>query len=796
MKSSCLTLAFVFFQLWILAQDNTLRFSQLQQPVEIITDRWGVAHIYAKTETDLFFAQGYNAAKDRLYQFEIFRRKATGTMAAVLGKKELKRDIGARLFRFRGNMDAEFAHYHPRGKAIIQSFVKGVNAYIRQVLSGEMPMPLELQLLGIKPGYWTPEVVISRHNGWLTNVQEELATARLLQKIGEEKLRAITNFHPGYPDLHIDSTIDAARLNDDVLGLYNAFRSPLVFKPGDIVAGMRNKEDAAVFASDLSEPALYKQEEGSNNWVISSKLAANGFPMLANDPHRAITTPSLRYIVHLSAPGWNVVGGGEPILPGVSIGHNNDGAWGLTIFETDAEDLYVYKLNPGNPLQYFYKGQWKTFRKINDTIPVKDDLPQVVSLYYSVHGPVTFIDSVHHIAYAVKCGWLEKGSAPYLASLRMDQAKTGNEFKAACSFSYIPAENMVWADKKGHISWQTVGIAPVRNHHSGMVPVPGDGRYEWDGYLPVLKRPAAYDPEEGFICTANENRTPPDYPYMNSIGYSWSDAFRHDRIQEVLGSKNKITMEDMQALQTDYYSMTARSLISLLKELQSTDSNFIKAKKLLLEWDLFLTASSVPATVYVAWEHWLGANLLKQFQLDNIKGEDLEFNTKKMIDLLNEPDKRLGENVVAARDQLLISSLEDAMKELTLKLGSDMSNWQWGQLKMKHVWIKHALSNVVNEKVQSAIDAGPVARGGNENSVNSTGSSMNQMSGASFRVLIDCADWDLMKAINTPGQSGDPNSVHYKDLFDLWSKDEYFPLYFSKEKINSVKEKVLVLSPK
>jgi len=355
---------------------------------------------------------------------------------------------------------------------------------------------------------------------------------------------------------------------------------------------------------------------------------------------------------------------------------------------------------------------------------------------------------------------------------------------------------MVWADKKGHISWQTVGIAPVRNHHSGMVPVPGDGRYDWDGYLPVLKRPAAYDPDEGFICTANENRTPPDYPYMNSIGYSWSDAFRHDRIQEVLGSKNKITMEDMQALQTDYYSMTARSLISLLKELQSTDSNFIKAKKLLLEWDLFLKASSVAATVYVSWEHWLETNLLKQFQLDNIKGEDLEFNTKKMIDLLNEPDKRLGENVVAARDQLLVSSLEDAMKELTLKLGSDMSNWQWGQLKMKHVWIKHALSNVVNEKVQSAIDAGPVARGGNENSVNSTGSSMNQMSGASFRVLIDCADWDLMKAINTPGQSGDPNSVHYKDLFDLWSKDEYFSLYFSKEKINSVKEKVLVLSPK
>jgi len=255
-------------------------------------------------------------------------------------------------------------------------------------------------------------------------------------------------------------------------------------------------------------------------------------------------------------------------------------------------------------------------------------------------------------------------------------------------------------------------------------------------------------------------------------------------------------MEDMQALQTDYYSMTARSLISLLKELQSTDSNFIKAKKLLLNWDLFLTASAVPASIYVEWERWLGKNLLKHMQLDKVQDEDLAFNTKKMIDLLNEPDKRLGENEVAVRDTLLVQSLQDAMQNLTEKLGSDMANWQYGQLKMKHVWIKHALSGEVNEMIQSAIDAGPVARGGNENSVNSTGSNMNQLTGASFRVLIDCSDWDLMKAINTPGQSGDIGSLHYKDLFELWSKDGYFPLYFTKEKIKAVKEKEITLSPK
>lgn len=792
MKIFCLLLFVFFFQITLPAQQRHLQFPQLQKPVEIVTDRWGVPHIYAQTENDLFFAQGYQAAKDRLYQLEIFRRKATGTMAEVLGIRELKRDMGARLFRFRGNMEEELAHYHPRGKLIIGSFVKGVNAYVTQVLSGKMPMPTELKLLGIKPGYWTPDVVISRHNGWLTNVQDELSTARLLQKIGEEKLKIISNFQPASPDLHVDPVIDTARLNDDVLELYNAFRAPLIFNKGDITGDNTSVSAATALSIQLSEnKILYKATEGSNNWAISGKLAENGFPMFANDPHRAVTVPSLRYIVHLSAPGWNVVGGGEPTLPGVSIGHNDDGAWGLTIFETDAEDLYVYQLNPKNSMQYWHNRQWKTFKKITETISIKNHAPVSVTLYYSFHGPVTFIDSVHHIGYAVKCGWLEKGAAPYLASLRMDQAKNMEEFKDACSYSYIPGENMVWADRQGHILWQTVGIAPLRNFHSGMVPVPGDGRYEWAGYIPVLQRPAVADPSEGFICTANENRTPADYPYMNSIGYSWSDAFRHDRIKEVLSSKKKISIDDMQALQTDYYSMPARQLIPLLDKVTNVGSGFNIGKNLLQHWDMMMSASSVPATVYAEWERCLSNNLLKQLGAEN---EYLDINLERMIDMLTSPGNLLGEDFNEVRDKLIIRSMEDAVANITAKLGTDTANWQYGQLKMKHVWIKHSLSPLVDETLQQKMNAGPAMRGGYENSVNSTGSSLNQNFGASFRVLIDCADWNLMRAINTPGQSGNPNSNHYKDLFKLWSRDQYFPLYFTKEKIKTVAENTIILS--
>ena len=778
------------------SQNKNSSLPKLQRPVEIITDTWGVPHIYAKTTHDLFFAQGYQAASDRLFQFEIFRRKATGTMAEVLGKRMLKRDMGARLFQYRGNLDAEFAHYHPQGKAIIQAFTDGINAYIRKVLNGEMPMPIELQLLGIKPGYWTPSVVISRHNGWLTNVQDELATARLLNKIGAAKLNAISNFHPLIPDLHIDSMIDKERLNDDVLSLYNAFRNPLVFTAEDLEQGNVNTNlSAADLSASVAVDKLYKQTEGSNNWVVSGKLTANGSAMLANDPHRAIATPSLRYIVHLSAPGWNVIGGGEPTLPGVSIGHNDYGAWGLTIFETDAEDLYVYQLNPKNLSQYFYKGQWKTFKNITDSIKIKNAPAAVVSLYYSIHGPVTFIDSIHHIAYAVKCGWLQKGSAPYLASLRMNQAKNWADFKAACAYSYIPAENMMWADKKGDIGWQTVGITPIRNTHSGMVPVPGDGRYEWNGYLPVLKKPSSYNPAIGFICSANENRTPANYHYMNAIGYTWSDAYRFDRITNKLGGKKKISMADMQALQMDYFSIPASQLIPLFNKLETKDENLKKTVLVLQNWNFVLDTASIAATIYVAWEQVLNTNLLKKMQLNNLQEMGVELNTKKMIELLVNPTKTLGDNPILERDKILLQSLEDAINIVKEKLGNDEAGWKYGQVNMKHILIQHPLSKLLNVPMQQTLYAGPVARGGNENTVNSSGSNLNQITGASFRVIIDCSDWDLMTATNAPGQSGNPESKHYKDLFKLWGKNEYFPLYFSRKKIQTVMEKIDRLMP-
>ncbi|MCK5705829.1 MAG: penicillin acylase family protein, partial [Cyclobacteriaceae bacterium] len=397
---------------------------------------------------------------------------------------------------------------------------------------------------------WTPEVVISRHQGLLGNITQELNIGRAVARVGSEKVSALAWFHPKEPILSLDPSINGALLDADILELYNAYRKPVRFLPEDLVERTHsdNGKTAQLENSIIQfvQPLDDWSAIGSNNWVISANKTQSGHTTMANDPHRTIAVPSLRYMVHLVAPGWNVIGGGEPEIPGISIGHNEYGAWGLTVFRTDGEDLYVYDLNPDNLYQYQYKGQWENMKIIKEAIPVKGEEPTVVELRYSRHGPITFIDSVNLKAYAVRCAWLEPGGAPYLASLRMDQATSWDEFRAACSFSNIPGENMVWAGKDGTIGWQAVGIAPIRSNFSGLVPVPGDGRFEWEGYLPILDKPHKVNPEYGFIATANQNVTEEDYQHWNAIGFTWSDPFRGARVNEVLATEGLLTMEQMQ----------------------------------------------------------------------------------------------------------------------------------------------------------------------------------------------------------------------------------------------------------
>ena len=324
----------------------------LEHGVEIIRDKWGIPHITARSEKDLFFAQGFNAASDRLFQLELWRRQATGTMAEWLGPKAVRRDISARLFKFRGDLASELSWYHPRGREIIGAFVRGINAYIDLTRKRPDLLPLEFRLLGARPGYWTPEIVISRHNGLYRNATAEVALARAVQAMGSEELEDLLDLHPGDPSLEPAPGVDLTLISEKVLELYREAKAPVRFDSEDLRPESRVIRESSLPPCWIRRPCPggdAAQTEGSNNWAVSGRLSRSGAPLLASDPHRVLQVPSLRYWVHLSAPGWNVIGAGEPALPGVSIGHNEDGAWGQTTFSADQEDLYIYDTNPAPP---------------------------------------------------------------------------------------------------------------------------------------------------------------------------------------------------------------------------------------------------------------------------------------------------------------------------------------------------------------------------------------------------------------------------------------------------------------
>ena len=754
---------------------------KLNDKVEVLRDKFGINHIYANNQRDLFYMQGYLAARDRLFQFEIWRRQATGTVSEIFGESELERDIGTRLFMFRGDIKEELNHYHDDGYEIITSYTDGINAYISEVRNNPESLPIEFKILGIKPEIWTPADVISRHQGLLGNIGLELNIGRAVSKIGVDKVKDLQWFHPKDPELILDEKITEEDLDQDILKLYNAYRKPVKFKKEYLLEEFRKDEDLEVSFLENNKNLEDEFSIGSNNWVISGKKSESGYPILANDPHRTIVAPSLRYLTHLVAPGWNVIGGGEPEIPGISIGHNGYGAWGLTVFRTDAEDLYIYELNPENSKQYFHKGEWVDFNIIKESIPVKGGEDYEIELYYSIHGPVTLIDENRNRAYAVRCGWLEVGGSPYLASLRMNQSNSWEEFREACNYSNIPGENMIWADKDGNIGWQAVGIAPIRNTHSGMVPVMGDGRYEWDGYLPIIEKPNDFNPDNEFLATANENVTPLSYDKWNAIGFSWADPFRGDRVDQFLIDSKKFTMQDMIDLQVDYYSPPAFYLTGMLSRLINYDENFLKEYddyiRRLIKWDNKLNKNSVEATIYVNWERNIINEFNKEYVPDKVKGL-IRVQLFKIMNKLYNMDEKLRNNFLK---KTFISSIND----LKSKFGDKTDDWVYGQDGYKHIKVKHPLEEIVNDSIYKILSFQKYPRGGNGYTVGATGSNLSQSHGATFKVIIDTKDWDNSLASNSPGQSGDPSSLFYRNLYKDWAEDKYFNLLYSKEKIES-----------
>jgi penicillin amidase len=713
----------------------SIRAPGLQKPVEILQDRWGVPHIYATTVHDLFFAQGYITATDRLFQIDLWRRVGSGKLAEVLGPAYIERDQLARAVNFRGDWSAEWAAYGPDTHPIVAAFTAGINAYIQSL---GRSLPAEFKVAGYAPGLWVPEDCLSRVAGLSVtgNLTREVTHAEDIVRYGLARTLQFTRLEPHVP-IAVPPGLDLTAVTSDILRVYNQVVGPVRLTAG----------------------------QGSNNWVVDGTLTATGRPLLASDPHRLIQVPSLRKTVHLNGPGWNAIGSGEPGLPGIALGHNDTIAFGFTIVGIDQQDLYVETVNPANPGQYRYKGAWKDFEAQSQQLAVKGEPARAITLRYTLHGPVIAEDFTGHRAYSLRWVGTEPGTAGYLAGLSLARARNWTEFRAAMSRYRVPSENVLYADTQGNIGWQVGGLTPVRNRWNGLLPVPGEGgRYEWSGFRKADELPFEFNPSRHYIATANHNILPQGYTIP--LGYDgWVLPFRISRIREMLTAGNRYDIADFVHMQQDVTSLPARRFQAAIRNWHPTPATpAARALEEVLQWDAVLTADSHAALLYEFWMSKLPAALFGEMAAK----ADLEMQLRQ---LESNPDPAI-----------LQKTLDEALADIDRR---KLSNW--GAI--------HQLT-LVHPLGKPEFQLGPVPRSGDADTVNaSSGESFQQTNGASWREVLDVGDWDRSVITNVPGESGNPGSPHYADLLTDWAAGRYHPLPFSRKAVEAATEEKILLRP-
>jgi penicillin amidase len=712
--------------------DGEITVPHVRSPVRVVRDEWGVPHISAQSADDLFFAQGYVVAQDRLWQMEMWRRTVEGRLAEVVGPEAVSRDRQARLLAYRGPVDdAELTVYHRDARRLMTAFVNGVNAFIAD---HRYNLPVEFVITGVVPEPWTIDT-LTRRQITFGDATSDLQLARNVADVGVAEANRHANPDP-WDDLTIPegfnpSVVDATALSSTRVSTRSL--RPAVLP--EYRSGGASRDDANV--GDI--------RPGSNNWVVGGRLSVTGKPVVANDPHREVTLPSLRYIVHLQAPGWNVIGATEPPFLSIAAGHNDRVGWGLTIVGTDQHDVYVEALNRDDPDSVRWNDRWEPLRVVREEIKVKGGAPQTVVLKFSRHGPIFHEDRGRNVAFALRSALHERGTAPYMAGLRLSQTRTCREFLEAAASWYAPSENLVCGDVDGNISWRASALTPARKGFTGRLPVPGAGSYEWTGFRQDL--PQQLNPPSGFIATANDNVQPPGYtpPFM----YKDADIRfeRITRLKQLLRSDRTYSLDDHQRMQLDAHSLAAAADIPLFRGWSAADAQVERARARLASWDGIYRRDAPEPALYELWRRL----------------------------------PRTRSHVTDGVSRLLPRDPEDTLKRTVEQLvaiqGPDWTKWRWGRMHARA--FRHPLAR--------EFDLPDVERGGGNDTV--------AADGASFREILDVSNWDRSLATNTPGQSGQPGSPYYGNLLPLWAADRYFPLLFTETAIETHARHRLTLRP-
>ncbi|MGY4398112.1 penicillin amidase [Sphingomonas sp. UYAg733] len=748
----------------------------LGAPIEIVDDALGIPHIRAESIPDAFFGQGYVVARDRLFQIDLAHRRELGRLSEAFGARFTKHDANARLFHYRGDLDAELRRVPPDVLDCARAYVAGINARIDEVAANPELLPSEYRILKIAPIKWDLRELVIAREGEAGNGDDEIRRAQLAA-LGLLELDAVVApLRPAWT-MRVPEGLNTAAISEADLGVLQLGRLP--FEPE------RPTPDPAGAAA--------RANAGSNAWTVAPSRSATGRPILANDPHLGIGGFGPRHVAHLSAPGLDVIGGGAPGLPGIMQGHTDRFAFGRTNFHIDQSDLFVLELHPDDPERYRHDGGWKRFERVEESIAVKGAAAEKATLRYSVQGPVVSHDPARRRATVLGAVSMQPGGDGVFAMIAINLAKDWASLRKAFTLHPSPT-NFHYADVDGNTGWQVIGFAPVRKQGDGLLPVPGDGRYDWTGMRDFTSLPSEYNPAKGWFASANQNNLPANWPRDRIPAFSFRDPYRYDRIAQVLASQDKHSLADSVALQHDTLSTPARQFLDLLPKRPSSGAK--AAMEMLRGWDARIAADSGAAALFEMTWRELGKRMLAAIVPERAKALVTEIAPSVLLDLLAHPDARLGADPRAARDAMLDAALVSAWGEARGRLGADPATWRYGTL--HQVRIRHPLSTIPAIAAAFPSIEGE-GSGGDGYTVMArwlgSGPGWSVGGGASYLQVIDVGAWDNSLMLLLPGQSTDPRSPHYRDLYKPWVAGEMQPMPFSRKAVDANAVSRTILRP-
>ncbi|MHA2096484.1 MAG: penicillin acylase family protein [Candidatus Hodarchaeales archaeon] len=764
--------------------DGQLQLPGLKEEVEIIRDKWGIPHIYANNEYDLFFAQGFVQSQDRLWQLEINRRTASGTLSEVFGEIALDTDRTARTFGFERMGRVDYDNASEEVKGVIQAFTDGINAFLDHK---KRKLPVEFTLLRHSPNPWSvyDSCAFTRVMLWQLSHAwyGEIVRAKIVEKVGPELAAELEISYPTENPITLPNGIEFNVLNKD--GTLTGMKGPFL-----------------------------KKGQGSNGWAISAARSLSGETYLCNDMHLQLMLPSIWYETHLIGAGKiNVSGVSLCGVPLIMVGHNERIAWGSTLAFTDAEDLFIEKFNKDNSTQYEFKGEWKEVEILEERILVKGQKnPHIEKVMITHHGPIiSDVIEGNNTRLAVNSMALKPTKA-LQGYFNLNKAINWDDFIEALRLIDATQLNMPYADVDGNIGYWVTGKVPIRaNGHDGSIPVPGwTGENEWQGSIPFEEMPHAFNPKEGYIVTCNHKIVPDDYPYF--LGNVWMNGYRAKRFVEVINDKNKLSLDDIKKLHLDFTCIPGQEFISLINTvdfMEGIDTDVILAISLLKDWDGILSPNSISGSIYEVLRYHIVRDIFERGLGEALSLEVMGKGPNPVLYHANEfygHDSTTIMRLLKGGDswwireaggvqKLITRNMKKTIRWLRKNYGEE-KNWKWGNLHRVH--FPHAMG--IQKPLDKVFNRGNLPIGGNTDTLCQTAIHADDPYDVnawapSHRQIINMSDLSKSLMIFTPGQSGHLASKHYDDLVPLWHKGDYHPMLWNREEILENSEAQLKLTP-